>query len=138
MSITDFRANYQHLQDEINYRLIGQHMKEMRKAHSMTQSNVAEKMGMTLNYYTSLERGNSKISFARFIQFLCITGGSADALLVGCHSELPIEKMQNLSEEQNRQAFERLLSQTPISTRKMMFKLCETLAEMMGKDRSSL
>lgn len=72
MASSDFRENTRQLQQKINYRVIGRHMKDIRVACNMTQSSIAEKMGVGSKYYTSIETGYSKISFARFIQFLCI------------------------------------------------------------------
>lgn len=127
MEKPDYRSNNKQLQQKINYRVIGKHMKDLRLACNMTQSNVAEKMGVGSKYYTSLETGFSKISLARFIQFLCITQGSADTILAGSHPNLPIQGMQNMADEQNRQKFENLLNQSSMDLREVMYAVCETL-----------
>lgn len=47
----DYREENRRLQREINYRVIGEHMREVRHKCGMTQKVLAERMGMDTNYY---------------------------------------------------------------------------------------
>lgn len=51
----DYREENRRLQREINYRVIGEHMREVRHKCGMTQKVLAERMGMDTNYYGTLE-----------------------------------------------------------------------------------
>ncbi len=77
------------LQDEIDYVTLGRHMRDVRKALGYTQAQIAEILGLKPNYYGQYETGTRHINIPRFIQFVCKTKCSADALLVGCHKEYP-------------------------------------------------
>lgn len=86
---SDYRAIKRQLQADIDYRLLGQHMQEVRHSRKMTQAAVAEKMKVGVKYYSAIESGKAKINLYRLIQFICIMGTSADHLLVGCHLDYP-------------------------------------------------
>lgn len=45
----DYREENRRLQREINYRVIGEHMREVRHKCGMTQKVLAERMGMDTN-----------------------------------------------------------------------------------------
>lgn len=77
------------LQEEIDYVTLGRHMRETRKALNYTQAQISEILGLKPNYYGQYENGTRHINIPRFIQFVCKTQCSADALLVGCHKEYP-------------------------------------------------
>lgn len=46
---------------------IGQRLRQRRKEMSLTQSQVAELLQMSLNFYGNIERGKSKISLEKII-----------------------------------------------------------------------
>ncbi len=77
------------LQDEIDYATVGHHMRDVRKKLDYTQAQIAEILGLKPNYYGQYETGVRHINIPRFIQFVCKTQCSADALLVGCHKDYP-------------------------------------------------
>lgn len=85
----DYREINKQLKAEFDFKIIGKHMQSVRKAHKMTQAEVAEKMKLGTKYYASLEAGTVKISFQRFLQFIVIMQASSDYLLSGCHPEYP-------------------------------------------------
>ena len=47
---------------KIDYRLIGQRIKERRKAMHKTQDNLAEALAVSVGYISQIERGVTKIS----------------------------------------------------------------------------
>lgn len=77
------------LQDEIDYVTLGRHLRDVRKAHPYTQAQISEILGLKPNYYGQYETGARHINLPRFIQFICKTQCSADALLTGCHKDYP-------------------------------------------------
>lgn len=77
------------LQAEIDYVTLGHHMKDVRKAKKYTQAQISEILGLKPNYYGQYETGKRHINLPRFIQFICKTQCSADALLKGCHKDYP-------------------------------------------------
>lgn len=77
------------LQAEIDYVTLGRHMKDVRKAKKYTQAQISEILGLKPNYYGQYETGKRHINLPRFIQFICKTQCSADALLKGCHKDYP-------------------------------------------------
>ena len=46
----------------IDYKLIGQRIKRVRKSNGMTQDLLAEKLGVSIGYVSQVERGITKIS----------------------------------------------------------------------------
>lgn len=58
------------LKDEIDYATLGRHMREVRQAHSYTQAQISEILGLTPNYYGQYETGARHINLPRFIQFI--------------------------------------------------------------------
>lgn len=46
----------------IDYRQIGQHIKQMRKTKKMTQEVLAERLDVSVGYVSQIERGATKIS----------------------------------------------------------------------------
>lgn len=70
MSSSDYRTNAKQVQQEINYRVIGRHMKDIRLACNMTQSSIAEKMALGQNTTLHLKQASTKLaSFALFSFF---------------------------------------------------------------------
>lgn len=124
----DYREQNKRLQSEINYRIIGSHMREVRKQCGLTQKALAEYMGVDTNYYGSLETGANRISFPRFIQFMAITNAAADYLLMGCHQGLiNTEGISCICKE--RQLLEKLLDSCSNETIKIIYALCKALNE---------
>lgn len=125
----DYREQNRKLQNEINYRIIGSHMREVRKQCGFTQKTLAEYMGVDTNYYGSLETGANRISFSRFIQFMAMTNASADYLLMGCHQGLGSNHERISCACKERQLLERILDSCPNETIKIIYALCKALNE---------
>lgn len=86
---SDYRKLNKLLSAEIDYKVLGRHMKSARKQRKLTQAEMAEEMKLGVKYYAALEAGTAKISLVRFIQFVCIIQVSADSLLIGTHEHYP-------------------------------------------------
>lgn len=85
----DYRMLNKQLSAEIDFKVLGRHMKSARKQCKLTQAEIAEEMKLGVKYYAALEAGTAKISLVRLIQFICLTQVSADFLLSGTHKHYP-------------------------------------------------
>ena len=52
----------------VDYKLIGQRIKAVRKEKKMTQEHLAEKLSVTVGYISQIERGITKISLDTLAQ----------------------------------------------------------------------
>lgn len=111
----------------VDYAVIGKHMKEIRKRMGLTQALMAERFGVSTGYYASLETGQNKISFARFVQLIMITQVPADFFLKGCCGEMMDEMQcgQYLSAE--RMALDALLNRCSDQSVKAIHDVCKAL-----------
>lgn len=71
---TDYRVVKKQLQADIDYTILGRHMREVRRQRGMTQAAIAERMKIGVKYYSKFEVGSERISLYRLIQFICIMG----------------------------------------------------------------
>lgn len=65
----DYRENLRQLREDIDWKILGDHMQEARKQSRLTQAQMAERMGISPNYYSGYESGDKHINLARLIQF---------------------------------------------------------------------
>lgn len=57
------------MQKEIlDYKLIGERIRQARKQKGWTQEKVAEKLGITVMYFSRVERGSTKVNLKRLMQ----------------------------------------------------------------------
>ena len=116
----------------IDCRVIGKHMRDIRNARKMTQSHIAEKMGIGIKYYSSLETGQNKISLTRFVQFLAITKVNSDSVLAGSYPGLSVSTADNallICDERKR--LELLISKSSNDAVKTMYALCVAIADTL-------
>ena len=74
---TDYRENLRQLREDIDWKILGSHMQEARKQSKFTQAQMAERMGISPNYYSGYESGD------KHIQFIVIAQVQPDYLLRG-------------------------------------------------------
>lgn len=115
------------LQDEIDYATLGRHMRDVRKAHSYTQAQISEILGLKPNYYGQYETGARHINLPRFIQFICKTQCSADALLTGCHQDYPSAMPMRQEYSETRKEINRLLDKCDDDLLKDLIVVAELL-----------
>ena len=65
----------------IDYKFIGQRIKEMRIGKTWTQETLSERIGIGPSHMSHIESGNTVPSFEVFISILNALGCSADELL---------------------------------------------------------
>ncbi|MBQ7356819.1 MAG: helix-turn-helix transcriptional regulator, partial [Clostridia bacterium] len=61
--------------------IMGDRVKELRKKRRLTQEQLAEKIGISLQYVSEIERGLSMPSMQVFLKLLEVLDASADYLL---------------------------------------------------------
>lgn len=72
----------------VDYNIIGERIKNARKACNMTQDNLSEKMNVSIAFLSRIERGSSQINLKRLSQICEILGISEGEILNGtsCNS----------------------------------------------------
>ena len=83
---------------------IGKRIGALRKAHNITQENLAEKLGVTSKHISEVERGLSSLSLERCIDLCLLFDCTLDTLVLGSdrkkmESRLPVSIMEILSSD---------------------------------------
>lgn len=66
---------------------IGKRIRKRRKELNLTQEQIAEKMEVSIQMISNLERGNKAIKIENLIKISEILGVSTDYILIGNHGE---------------------------------------------------
>ena len=72
----------------IDYRKIGAHLKEARKANSLSQAQVAAFLHISVCAYGNLERGSQRINLTRLMQLCELLGVASGSILADCTPRL--------------------------------------------------
>ena len=72
----------------IDYRKIGVHLKEARKANSLSQAQVAAFLHISVCAYGNLERGSQRINLTRLMQLCELLGVAPGSILADCTPRL--------------------------------------------------
>lgn len=82
---------------------IGDRIYNRRKAVGLTQEHLAEKMDVSIQMISNLERGNKAIRIDNLIKLCAILGTSTDYILLGCRGESDLgetaQKLARLPED---------------------------------------
>ena len=54
--------------EQVDYYIIGQRIRKFRKAHSFSQEELAEKIGISTTHMSHIETGNTKLSLAVLVK----------------------------------------------------------------------
>lgn len=65
----------------LNYYEIGQRIRRFRKAHSLSQEELAEKVSISTTHMSHIETGNTKLSLTVLVDLAAVLGVSTDELL---------------------------------------------------------
>ena len=68
---------------DINFKLIGKRIKEVRKQRSLTQADLAELTGMSNSYISYIETAKKQASLESLVQISNALGVTVDELLCG-------------------------------------------------------
>ena len=83
----------------IDYRKIGAHLKEARKANSLSQAQVAAFLHISVCAYGNLERGSQRINLTRLMQLCELLGVAPGSILADCTPRLVSLKGEDSQEE---------------------------------------
>ena len=67
----------------LNYYEIGQRIRKVRKAHGLSQEELAEKIDISTTHMSHIETGNTKLSLAVLVCIATALGASLDSLVFG-------------------------------------------------------
>ena len=65
----------------MDYYIIGQRIRKFRKAHSFSQEELAEKVGISTTHMSHIETGNTKLSLAVLVKTALALEESTDDIL---------------------------------------------------------
>ena len=74
----------------MDYYKIGQKIRKFRKAHGLSQEQLAEQAGISVTHMSHIETGNTKLSLSVFVEIARILDVAADELLFDVQSERKI------------------------------------------------
>lgn len=89
---------------KINYGLIGQRVKQKRKASHKTQDNMAETLSVSVGYISQIERGVTKISLDTLAEIATFLQCDVAELIVGTtprHEEYLTRELNALYQKMN-------------------------------------
>ncbi len=66
---------------ELDYYAIGQRIRKYRKAHSLSQEDLAEKIGISTTHMSHIETGNTKLSLAVLAKLSSVLEVNTDDIL---------------------------------------------------------
>lgn len=76
-------------------RILGTHLKEVRKRRNMTQEVLAELVGVTSQHISNIETGKTKVSLSTFIDIVNVLNISPEMVLAECmKNETPAVKSE--------------------------------------------
>ena len=104
----------------IDYSIIGQRIKKARKAKSLTQEQLAEKIDVSIAFLSRIERGNSQINLKRLNQICEILGVTEVEILNG---------VSNNSSKYLNNEFSSLLKDCSSDKQKLIYDLAKVIAE---------
>lgn len=65
----------------MDYYAIGQRIRKVRKAHGLSQEELAEKVGISTTHMSHIETGNTKLSLPVFVELAEALGIRTDEML---------------------------------------------------------
>lgn len=79
----------------MDYYAIGQRIRKIRKAHGLSQEELAEKVGISTTHMSHIETGNTKLSLSVFVDLAAALEVRADELL---NDGTPAERSKSVEE----------------------------------------
>lgn len=104
---------------EIDYKLIGQRIKETRRKKGLSQEKLAEELDVTVVYISRIERGCSEINLKRLAQISTLLNVPIEYLIGGV-----VTKAENYLDKE---LYEVLIQCTP-SKQKLIYNLAKIVA----------
>ena len=117
------------VKDRIDYKVIGKHMRNIRKENRLTQSAIANIMGVSVNFYAALECGTNKTNLPRIIQFADITNVNIDRIVAGAYHDSSQRDSNSSSITEVRKAFNQLLDECSDQVIIGLYETCCTITK---------
>lgn len=73
-------------EDTLDYTLIGQRIRRYRRAHRLSQEQLAERIGISVAHMSRIETGNTKLSLSILVKIALALDVQTDDLLTDTHS----------------------------------------------------
>lgn len=106
--------------NELDYKVIGNRLKQARLAKNLTQEDLAEQIDVSVAFLSRIERGSSKINLTRLNQICGLLDVSEGYVLNGSS-----KNQDNYLERE----FAELLKKCPPEKQKMIYDVARTIAE---------
>lgn len=87
---------------DLDYAALGERIHKMRKEHKMTQSLLAERVGIEPSNISHIERGASKVGLGTLVKIANVLGCSVDDLLcdsIACEREAFENELTRLAKD---------------------------------------
>lgn len=104
----------------IDYKLIGQRIKQIRKERNLTQETLAERLDVSIGYISQIERGVTKISLDLL--------GAVSSILQCDVAELITGSATKTTEYLERELYDEI-NRVELSKRKFLLKIIRSLNE---------
>lgn len=104
----------------LDYKLIGERIRQERKAKKISQCKLAKELGVCVAYMSRIEKGSSQLSLKRLNQICSILDISEGAILNGTD-----EKLDNYLEKD----MQELLNKATDEQKKLVYKVVKTIIE---------
>lgn len=103
---------------DIDYKLIGERIKEARLKKNLTQEKLAEKLGISTAFLSRLERGSSQINLKRLIEICSILDVNVGYIINGINQK---------SNSYLNKEFEKLIEICPKDKLRMVYEILKVI-----------
>ena len=102
----------------IDYKLIGERIKNARLKKSFTQEDLAEKLGISTAFLSRIERGNSQINLKRLVELCTILDINPGYIINGTDKN---------SKSYLNKEFEKLIENCPKDKLRMLYDIIKVI-----------
>ena len=111
---------------EIDYKLLGERIQEVRKTRHIKQYGLAESVGVSGPFMSQVESGKKQLSLENFIQIADALDVTADTLLIGNQKEVYTEYQSDIYN---------LLSDCSLYEKKIIYGLAYETKRLLKENR---
>ena len=119
---------------DINYRVIGRNIIQLRKKRGLGQDEVAERIGISMSHYSNCERAEKIFALEHLLAICRLFDVSLDQLLMGAVTDVRISNntVEMMNERDNELIEELLTVQKGCSDEavKYMIVICKMIANL--------
>lgn len=108
------------LKAKVDYKIIGQRIRKVRKEQGITQSELADKLGVSIVFFSRMERGIAEISLKRLIQICFLLNVQPGEILTGTAKENNLYLFKEFNE---------LLKSCSPKKRKLIYDISKAIAK---------